>query len=92
MLLFAIAAQRLWLGLPLLLAFSAGLAAVLVAVGIAVVRARQMLLAREDGDVRLGRWDPWLERLGKWLPLISAVAIVGLGLWLCLESARSAGV
>lgn len=92
MLLFAIAAQRLWLALPLLLAFSAGLAGVLVAVGIAVVRARAMLQARDRDDVQLGRWDTWLDRLGRWLPLVSAVAIVGLGLWLCLESARSAGV
>ncbi|MGL4549770.1 MAG: hypothetical protein ACRC33_01175, partial [Gemmataceae bacterium] len=65
-------------------------AAVLVAVGIAVVRARAMLLGN-DGEPRLGRWDGWLERLGRWLPLVSAVLIVGLGLWLCLDSARAAG-
>lgn len=90
----AIAAQRLWLGLPLLLAFSAGLASVLVAVGIAVVRAREYLLTRgrpEDGEVRLGRWDVYLDRLGKVLPVLSAVLIIGIGLWLCFESARSVG-
>ncbi|MGL4552352.1 MAG: nickel/cobalt transporter, partial [Gemmataceae bacterium] len=54
MLLFAVAAGRLWMAVPLLLAFSAGLAAVLVAVGIAVVRARAMLLGN-DGEPRLGR-------------------------------------
>src|SRR6185437_2499446 len=42
----AIAAQRLWLGLPLLLAFSAGLASVLVAVGVGVVWARNWAVAR----------------------------------------------
>src|SRR6185437_10644950 len=36
----AISAQRLWLGVPLLLAFSAGLAGVLVALGVGVVWAR----------------------------------------------------
>ena len=35
-------AQRLWLGLPLLLAFSAGLAGVLIALGIGVVYARNL--------------------------------------------------
>ncbi len=46
MLMLAISAQRLWLGVPLLLAFSAGLAGVLVALGIAVVRAGEAARAR----------------------------------------------
>ncbi len=93
----AVTAQKLWLGLPLLLAFSAGLAAVLVAVGIAVVKARGLIVrAREaqadgTGEVSLGRWDATLERLGRVLPLVSAVAIIAIGLWMCFASAGGAG-
>ena len=36
----AIATHRLWLGLPLLLAFSAGLAGVLVLIGVLVVKLK----------------------------------------------------
>ncbi|HEY1378413.1 MAG TPA: hypothetical protein VGF55_16560 [Gemmataceae bacterium] len=72
---FAIAAQRLWLGLPLLLAFSAGLAAVLVLIGIAVVYAQGRIGAR------------WSEsRVWRMLPVASAAVLVVLGLWLCRDS------
>jgi ABC-type nickel/cobalt efflux system permease component RcnA len=40
LLMFAISAQLLWIALPLLLAFSAGLASVLIAIGLAVVYAK----------------------------------------------------
>jgi ABC-type nickel/cobalt efflux system permease component RcnA len=72
---FAIAAQRLRLGLPLLLAFSAGLAGVLVAIGVAVVYAKGRVGAR------------WSEsRLWRVLPIVSAAVLVVLGLWLCRDS------
>jgi len=72
---FAIAAQRLWLGLPLLLAFSAGLAGVLVLIGIAVVHAKGFAGSH------------WGEsRVFRALPLASAVVITGMGLWLCYDS------
>lgn len=77
---FAIAAQRLWLGLPLLIAFSAGLAGVLVAIGIVVVLAKN----------RLGRhWSD--SRLWKALPILSAAVLVLMGLWLCRDSLLSPG-
>src|SRR5690606_11799728 len=47
----AITANRLWLGVPLLLAFSAGLAAILIALGIAVVYAKR-LGGRRFGESR----------------------------------------
>jgi ABC-type nickel/cobalt efflux system permease component RcnA len=72
---FAIAAQRVWLGLPLLLAFSAGLAGVLVAIGIAVVKARGFA-GSHFGEGRLFRA----------LSIISALLIIALGLWLCYDS------
>jgi nickel/cobalt transporter (NicO) family protein len=73
----AVATQRLWLGLPLLLAFSAGLAAVLVALGVAVVSLK---------GVAAGRWAE--SRVVKALPVVSAVTVTAIGLWLCRDSLR----
>ncbi len=75
----AISAGRLWLGVPLLLAFSAGLAGVLVALGISVVWARNWAVARWGGSERLGK-------IFRALPLVSAALITVLGLWLCYDS------
>ncbi len=72
---FAISAQRLWLGLPLLLAFSAGLASVLIAIGIAVVYMKGFASSR------------WGEsRFFRALPVISAALVTVMGLWLCYAS------
>jgi nickel/cobalt exporter len=78
MLLWAISAGLLWLALPLLLAFSAGLAAVLIALGIAVVSAKGL------AEARLGRGR--FRRVFRALPVFSAVVVIGMGLWLCRES------
>ena len=78
----AISAGRLWLGLPLLLAFSAGLAGVLVAIGVGVVYARNFAGKRLGG---VERFKP----LFRVLPLISAVFITVMGLWLCYASMHS---
>ncbi len=75
----AISAQRLWLGVPLLLAFSAGLAGVLVALGITVVWARNWVVARWGGGERM-------RKTVHALPLVSAAVITALGVWLCYES------
>jgi len=73
-LMIAINFGRLPLGLLLILAFSVGLAAVLVALGIAVVRA--------SGEVRkrIGAHSPALLAL----PVLSSVLITGLGIWLVI--------
>ena len=72
-----VGSNEFWLALPLLLAFSAGLAGVLVLIGILVVKTRGFLGSR------------WGEgRLVRALPLLSAVAITGIGLWLCAQSVR----
>lgn len=72
---FAVMTGKLWLAVPLLLAFSAGLAGVLVAVGVLVVRSKRFAESR------------WGEgRLVKALPVLSAVCVTLLGLWLCYES------
>ena len=75
----AISSGRMWLGLPLLLAFSAGLAAVLVAIGVGVVYASKYAGARWGGSER------W-RRLFQLLPLASATFITVIGLWLCYSS------
>lgn len=71
----AISAQRLWLGLPLLLAFSAGLAAVLVLLGLAVVYLKGFAVSRRGTSVVV-----------RWLPLASAAVVTALGLGLCYDS------
>ncbi|HEY7315091.1 MAG TPA: hypothetical protein VH643_37440 [Gemmataceae bacterium] len=75
----AIAAQQLRLAIPLLLAFSAGLAGLLVALGVGVVWARNWAIAR---------WGegPRMKRFVRVLPLVSAAVITALGLWLCYDS------
>jgi nickel/cobalt exporter len=73
--LFAISANRVALALPMLLAFSAGLAAVLVLIGMMVVFARNWL-GSQWGESR------WFGML----PVGSAAIITGLGIWLCYRS------
>ena len=72
---FAVAAQRVALGLPLLLAFSAGLAGVLVLIGVLVVKAKGFA-GSHFGE----------SRFFKVLPLVSAVLVTILGMWLCYDS------
>jgi len=75
LLMFAISSQMIWFALPLLLAFSAGLAAVLVAIGLAVVYAKGIAGAR------------WSESwVWKTLPMLSAAALIVLGILLCRDS------
>jgi nickel/cobalt exporter len=76
---FAVSAGQARLGLPLVLAFSAGLATVLVVLGIAVVGAKEVVAARAASSGRL-------QKLVKALPIVSAVVVTLLGLWLCREA------
>jgi ABC-type nickel/cobalt efflux system permease component RcnA len=75
----AIKRQQVWLGLPLLLAFSAGLASVLIAIGIGVVCVRGFADVRWSENKRL-------RAVIRALPLVSAVLVTGLGLWMCYDS------
>lgn len=75
MLVWAIGMNLLDWALPMLLAFSAGLASVLVLLGVLVVKLRGFAESRFGA----GRWV-------KRLPLASAVAIILLGFWLCFEA------
>lgn len=73
----ALALNMLWWALPMLLAFSAGLAAVLIAIGILVVCAKNLAGSR---------WEE--KRIFKLLPLISAVLVTSLGLGLCYKAVQ----
>src|SRR5262249_26438873 len=73
----AVGMNLFWLAFPLLLAFSTGLAGVLVAVGILVVKFR---------DFAGSRWGE--GRLVRALPIISAVLVTAMGFWLCYEAVQ----
>ena len=74
-LLLAVALHRVAFGLLLLVAFSVGLASILIAIGVLIVKARP-LVDRFSGDGR------WIQRL----PIASAVVIIAIGLGITLKT------
>jgi len=80
-LLSAVSLQRIGFGLLLIVAFSLGLAAVLIAVGMLMVYARQFM-SRFQGEGRV---------VTRWLPLASSAFIVLFGVGLTWQSLGSAG-
>jgi len=81
-LLGALAFHRVAFGLFLIVAFSAGLAAVLIGFGLAMVYAGRFMS-------RFGAGGPLTEH---WLPLASSAVITIVGVALTLQSLASAGV
>jgi len=81
-LLSAVAMQRIGFGLLLIVAFSGGLAAVLIAVGMLMVWARQFM-ARVRGE---GLWTT------RWLPIASSTFILLAGIALTWQALRSGGI
>ena len=81
-LLSAIAMRRVGFGLLLIVAFSIGLATVLVVIGILMVYARR-LMSRFRGD------GPLITR---WLPVTSAAVITVLGLAIALQAFVTTGM
>jgi nickel/cobalt exporter len=81
-LLSALSMQRLGFGLLLIVAFSTGLAAVLIAIGVLMVYARQ-LMSRIRGDGML---------ISRWLPLTSAAVMAVFGLAIAVQALISAGI
>jgi ABC-type nickel/cobalt efflux system permease component RcnA/Tol biopolymer transport system component len=73
-LLVAVALNRVPFGMLLIVAFSIGLAAVLIAIGIVMVRGVSAL----QSSPLLSRSD-WLTRFGAYTPMISALVVTGLG-------------
>ena len=80
-LLSAMALHRIGFGLVLIAAFSAGLAAVLIAIGLLVVYARRVM----------GRFRGEGPLISRWLPLASAVVITALGIAIALRSLGAVG-
>ena len=80
-LLLAVAMQRIAFGLVLLVAFSLGLAAVLIAIGILIVKARP-LVERFSGDGK------WIQRL----PAVSAAIIILVGLAITVKTLTGTGI
>lgn len=72
---------KLELALPLVIAFSAGLALILIALGISVV------LARNYAERRWGESGRW-RGVARVLPILSSILILAMGLWLCYESSH----
>jgi ABC-type nickel/cobalt efflux system permease component RcnA len=81
-LLSAISLHRVGLGLFLIVAFSGGLAAVLIAIGLLMVYARQFV----------ARWKSDGPLLKRWLPLLSATFMFILGLGIAGQALLTTGV
>ena len=81
-LLGALAIHRIAFGLFLIVAFSAGLAAVLIGFGLAMVYARRFMS-------RFAARGPLTER---WLPLASSAVITVVGMTIALQSLAAVGV
>lgn len=82
-LLAAVSLHRVGYGLLLVLAFSAGLAGALTAVGLLFIYARRLLhrpLSESTG---------WLTRA---LPVVSALVITGIGVAICYEALAQTGL
>jgi nickel/cobalt exporter len=81
-LLSAIALQRIGFGLLLIIAFSVGLATVLIAMGLLMVYARRFMV-RFQGEGLL---------ITRWLPLTSAATITVIGMAMVMQALVAAGV
>jgi ABC-type nickel/cobalt efflux system permease component RcnA len=81
-LLSAIALQRVGFGLLLIVAFSVGLAGVLITLGLLLVSARH-IIARVQGEGQL---------MTRWLPLTSAAVITVFGLAMIAQAFITAGI
>jgi ABC-type nickel/cobalt efflux system permease component RcnA len=81
-LLSAVSLHRIGLGFFLIVAFSIGLAAVLIAIGIAMVRARSLL----------SRYQTASPLIKRWLPLASASAMMLAGLAIAATALPATGL
>jgi ABC-type nickel/cobalt efflux system permease component RcnA len=74
--------QRIGFGLLLIVAFSVGLAAVLISIGILMVYARQFM-ARFHSNGQL---------VNRWLPLTSSAFILLFGVMLTVQALQTIGL
>jgi nickel/cobalt transporter (NicO) family protein len=80
-LLLAVALQRIAFGLLLIVSFSVGLAAILISVGVLMVKARP-LMARFTGEGQLVRN----------LPIVSSLIIIAVGFAMAVRALVEAGI
>lgn len=81
-LLTAVSLNRIGFGFLLIVAFSVGLAAVLVAIGVLMVQARRVM-------ARFGEGGPLIQR---WLPLTSSAVMTLLGIGIAIQALVAAGI
>ncbi len=81
-LLSAVGLRRVGFGLFLIVAFSIGLAAVLIALGVLMVYARRFM----------SRFHSEGALITRWLPLTSAAVITLFGLTMAVQSLATAGI
>jgi len=74
--LYCVTAGRYGLAVWAVLAFSVGLAAVLILIGLSVVWG-----SRLGASAFRGRG--WFRVVAKWLPIVGAALVIVIGLWLC---------
>lgn len=74
-----IATSQFWLALPIVLAFSVGLSLVLILLGLSVVYSSRI------GSSRWGQ-RTWFKRVVQWMPIVGAVIVVAIGLFMCATS------
>ncbi len=84
LLLSAVALNEIAYGLLLIVAFGVGMAAVLAGVSTGIV------FLRKSAVMGWERWrDPRLRRIAVWLPTVSGLLVVSLGLFLTLDALRN---
>jgi high-affinity nickel-transport protein len=81
-LLSAVSLHRIGLGLFLIVAFSMGLATVLIAIGVVMVKARSML----------SRWKSDSPVMRRWLPMASASAMLIAGIAIAASAFPATGI
>lgn len=92
-LLSSIALHRVMWGLLLILAFSAGLAAVLVGIGLLMVTGGRLMEAVTRSDGGSGEETrPWEGRLLRGLPAVSAAVVCVLGIVVAVQSLAAGGM
>lgn len=82
-LLAAVALQRIAFGMGLILAFSTGLAIVLITLGVLAVQANGLLQRFDHG---------WPTAILKRLPILSAAVVMGVGLVIAAQGLMQAGI
>ena len=88
-LLGGIALGRAWFGVVLVVAYGIGMAAALVAVGLALVRGRDWLERHADRFAPIGRSTATARLMRRWLPAATSSLVIMIGLGVAARAASS---